>query len=144
MAIRDHRLRVVPQEDAEEEPLAHEEKHKALGMTWLNELAAGAFVEGDKAALLALVKESARSLGGEAGPDAHARMLARETAIAAAAVDILTASLGERLRAKDLRGALVVDRLLTSATKRFAALFTAHSARPTVLAIGHSVTVGEA
>jgi len=56
---------------------------------------------------------------------------------------LLTASIGARIWAGDERGALLADRLATSAARRLAILVTEHRAtfvaekRMTVVAIGH-------
>jgi hypothetical protein len=89
-----------------------------LGLTWLDKQAATALVDGDAtelAELVELARGCAEALAGEDANGARRRLLAREIAMAKATLDLLTASIGDRVRAGDERGALLADRLATSA-----------------------------
>lgn len=70
------------------------------------------------AELVELVRGCAEALAGEDANGARRRLLSREIAIAKTTLDLLTASIGDRVRAGDERGALLADRLATSAAKR--------------------------
>lgn len=64
-----------------------------LGLTWLDELLAAAFVDGYTAHLLEMIKDAAKALVLE-GAAARERLLARHTAVAAVTVDLLVAAAG--------------------------------------------------
>jgi hypothetical protein len=114
-----------------------------LGLTWLNELHAAAFVDGDTAHLLEVVKDAATALALE-GPAARERLLARQIALAAATVDILVAAAGARAQAGDAAGALLADRLATGATRRLALLLGAAERRAAAIAIQNAIVNVEA
>lgn len=109
-------------------------------LSWLDRLAATACADGEATALVELVRASAESLSGDDPSAARSRLLAREIAIAKATLDLLVASMGERLGRGDERGAILLDRLATGAAKRLALLVGAH-ARATVVAVAHADVV---
>jgi hypothetical protein len=140
-----HDLRLV-RDEADAAPVSHAREAR-LGLTWLDKLAASAFVEGSPAELadlLELVRGCADSLASEDATDARQRLLAREIAIAKTTLDAMTTAIGHRVRANDASGALLADRLATSAARRLALLVEAHRAdtlvekRCAVVAIGHA------
>lgn len=108
-----------------------------LELSWLDRLAATACADGEATALVELVRASAESLSGDDPSAARSRLLAREIAIAKATLDLLVASMGERLGRGDERGAILLDRLATGAAKRLALLAGAHG-RATVVAVAHA------
>lgn len=121
-----------------------------LGLTWLDKLAATAFVdcaETGPGPLIKVICESAQSLIGDDRDAARIRLLAREIAMVKASLDLITASIGERLRANDERGALLADRLARSATRRLTMLCAEHRAagaverRSTIVAVAHADAV---
>jgi len=116
-----------------------------LGLTWLDELHAAAFVasDDDTTHLLELIKDAATALALEGAP-ARERLLARHTALAAATVDILVAAAGARAQAGDAAGALLADRLATGATRRLALLLAAAEKRGTAVAIQNAIVHVEA
>jgi hypothetical protein len=93
---------------------------------------------GEMAHLLELIKDTATALALEGAP-ARERLLARHTALAAATVDILVATAGARAQAGDAAGALLADRLATSATRRLALLLAAAEKRGTAVAIQNAI-----
>lgn len=144
-----HDLRVVTQDELQAPPVAHAElQARTVGLSWLDSMSACAFADGETAQLLDLIRDSAQAL---ATDDSAARRLwAREVALAKAAVDLLVVSLGERIRADDGRGALLLDRgtllldrLATNATRRLVLLMGANPAarRPAMVAVGHADVV---
>lgn len=129
---------------------AHAEPPRRLGLSWLDKQAITALIEGDPSDLSELVELARGCAEALAGDDANAarrRLLAREIAIAKATLDVLTASIGDRVRAGDERGALLADRLATSAARRLAILAAEHRATcaaekwQAVVAIGHADVV---
>jgi hypothetical protein len=123
---------------------------RELALSWVDRMAATALVDGSSselAALLELARGCAEALAGEDANGARRRLLAREIAIAKTTLDLLTASIGDRVRAGDERGALLADRLATSAARRLAILAAEHRAtcaaekRQAVVAIGHADVV---
>jgi hypothetical protein len=116
-----------------------------LGLTWLDELHAAAFVasDGDTAHLLEVIKDAATALALE-GAAARERLLARHTALAAATVDLLVAAAGARAQAGDAAGALLADRLATGATRRLALLLGAAEKRVVAVAIQAAIVSVEA
>ena len=126
------------------------EPPQRLGLSWLDKQATTALVEGDAtelAELVELARGCAEALAGEDANGARRRLLSREIAIAKATLDVLTSSIGDRVRAGDERGALLADRLATSAARRLAILAAEHRAtcaaekRQAVVAIGHADVV---
>jgi hypothetical protein len=118
-----------------------------LALTWLDRLAATALVEGSPSELvdfLELVRGCAESLAGEDAVGARQRLLSREIAIAKATLDATTAAIGQRARANDASGALLADKLATSAAKRLAMLLDAHRAETTAKRRGAVVAIGHA
>jgi len=118
-----------------------------LGLSLLDKQATTALVEGDAtdlAELVELARGCAEALAGEDPNGAQRRLLAREIAIAKVTLDLRTSSIGDRIRAGDERGALLADRLATSAARRLAILAAEHRAtcvaekRQAVVAIGHA------
>lgn len=127
--------------DSEHEPPApHEHADPAgraratarLGMTSIERFSATAMIsEGDEqqlAEIRELVRATADALASEDREGARLRLLARELALQKNALDLLTAQVGIRLQAGDEHGALVADRLATSAAKRLALLAAEHRA----------------
>jgi hypothetical protein len=140
-AVPEHTLcAIVPERDV---PTPSRARQPRLGLTWLNELHAAAFVDGDTARLLEVIKAAATALALE-GAAARDRLLARHTALAAATVDILVAAAGARAQAGDAAGALLADRLATSATRRLALLLAAAEKRGTAVAIQNAIVHVEA
>jgi hypothetical protein len=140
--------RLVPQETEPATP--SRAPGQRLGLSWLDRQATTALVEGDAtdlAELVELARGCAEALAGEDANGARRRLLAREIAMAKATLDLLTASIGDRVRAGDGRGALLADRLATSATRRLAILAAEHRAtcasekRQAIVAIGHADVV---
>lgn len=139
-------LRIV----APSEELAAPSRARRLGLSWLDKQATTALVEGDAtelAELVELARGCAEALAGDDANAARQRLLSREIAIAKATLDVLTSSIGDRVRAGDERGALLADRLATSAARRLALLAAEHRAtcaaerRQAVVAIGHADVV---
>jgi hypothetical protein len=126
-------------------PTASRARQPRIGLTWLDELHAAAFVDadGDTAHLLELIKDVATALALE-GAAARERMLARHIALAAATVDVLVAAAGARAQAGDAAGALLADRLATSATRRLALLIAAAEKRIATVAIQNAIVNVEA
>ena len=117
-----------------------------LGLTWLDELHAAAFVDAhgdDTAHLLELIKAAATALAHD-GAAARDRLLARHTALAAATVDLLVAAAGARAQAGDAAGALLADRLATGATRRLALLLGVAEKRVAAVAIQNTIVNVEA
>jgi hypothetical protein len=144
-AVPDHPLcGNSPELDA---PTPSRARQPRLGLTWLDELHAAAFVSadgGDTAHLLEVIKDAATALALE-GAAARERLLARHTALAAATVDLLVAAAGARAQAGDAAGALLADRLATSATRRLALLLGAAEKTGIAVAIQNAiVNVGAA
>jgi hypothetical protein len=125
----------APEQDAPAPSCARQSR---LGLTWLDELHAAAFVDGDTAHLLEVIKDAATALALEGAP-ARERLLARHTALAAATVDILVAAAGARAQAGDAAGALLADRLATSATRRLVLLLGAAEKRVAAVAIQNAI-----
>lgn len=120
-------------------------REPSLGLSWVDSMAATALVEGtavELAEFLELVRNCAQSLVSDDAIGARRRLLARELAIAKFTLDATTASIGRRMRANDATGAMLADRLATSAARRLALLAaalraeTAPERRPSVVAIG--------
>jgi hypothetical protein len=110
-------------------------------------MAATALVEGSSSELagfLELVRSCAESLVGEDAMGARQRLIARELAVAKFTLDAMTASIGDRMRANDTTGALLADKLATSAARRLAILAEAlrpekaSGRRGAIIAIGHA------
>ncbi|HET9627200.1 MAG TPA: hypothetical protein VFP84_37830 [Kofleriaceae bacterium] len=144
----DSAQRLTPSKD--ESRLLARAPDRRLGLSWLDKQAAVALAEGDPVALAELVELArgcAEALAGEDANEARRRLLSRELAIAKATLDLLTSSIGDRVRAGDARGALLADRLATSAARRLAILAAEHRAtctperRLAVVAIGHADVV---
>ena len=142
-----HDLRLVREGPA---PAPSRAPGQRLGLSWLDKQATTALVEGDAtdlAELVELVCGCAEALAGDDANAARRRLLAREIAIAKATLDVLTSSIGDRVRAGDERGALLADRLATSAARRLAILAAEHRATcaaekwQAVVAIGHADVV---
>lgn len=124
-------------------PTPSRARQPRLGLTWLNKLHAAAFVDGDTAHLLEVIKDAATALALE-GPAARERLLARQIALAAAAVDLLVAAAGARVQAGDAAGALLADRLATGATRRLALLLGAAEKKVATVAIQNAIVNVEA
>jgi len=126
-------------------PTPSRARQPRLGLSWLDELHAAAFVasDGDTAHLLEVIKDAATALAHD-GAAARERLLARHTALAAATVDILVAAAGARAQAGDAAGALLADRLATGATRRLALLLGAAERRGTAVAIRNAIVNVEA
>jgi hypothetical protein len=142
-AVPGHSLCVsTPEQDA---PTPSRARQPRLGLSWLGELHAAAFVasDDDTAQLLEVIKDAATALALEGAP-ARERLLARHTALAAATVDILVAAAGARAQAGDAAGALLADRLATSATRRLVLLLAAAERRGTAVAIQNAIVHVEA
>jgi hypothetical protein len=140
-AVPEHSLYAnSPERDV---PTPSRARQPRLGLTWLNELHAAAFVDGDTAHLLEVIKDAATALALE-GPAARERLLARQIALAAAAVDLLVAAAGARVQAGDAAGALLADRLATGATRRLALLLGAGEKRVAAVAIQNAIVNVEA
>ena len=146
--VPDRPLRLVSQETEPATP--SRAPGQRLGLSWLDKQATTALVEGDAtelAELVELARGCAEALAGEDANGARRRLLAREIATAKIALDLLTSSIGDRVRAGDERGALLADRLATSAARRLAILAAEHRAtcatekRQAVVAIGHADVV---
>jgi hypothetical protein len=144
----EHALRLVANESTDD--AASRARKPRLGLSWLDRQAITALVEGDATELSELVELArgcAEALAGEDANEARRRLLAREIAITKSTLDLLTASIGDRVRAGDERGALLADRLATSAARRLAILTAEHRAtcvaekRQAVIAIGHADVV---
>jgi len=144
-----HDLRLVAN-NANGTRSARAEPQRYLGLSWLDKQATTGLVDGDVtdlAELVELARGCAESLVGDDANGARRRLLAREIAIAKATHDLLTSSIGDRVRAGDERGALLADRLATSATRRLVILAAEHRAtcatekRQAVVAIGHADVV---
>lgn len=120
-------------------------RQRRLGLSWLGELHAAAFVasDDDTAHLLEVIKDAATALALE-GAAARERLLARHTALAAATVDLLVAAAGARAQAGDAAGALLADRLATGATRRLALLLGAAEKRGAAVAIQNAIVNVEA
>jgi hypothetical protein len=142
-----HDLRLVH----DESPPMPAPRPRELALSWVDRrMAATALVDGSSselAAFLELARGCAEALAGEDANGARRRLLAREIAIAKTTLDLLTASIGDRVRASDERGALLADRLATSAARRLAILVAVHRAtctvekRQAIVAIGHADVV---
>lgn len=140
-AVPEHSLCAnSPELDA---PTPSRARQPRLGLTWLDELHAAAFVDGDTAHLLEVIKDAATALALE-GAAARERLLARHTALAAATVDLLVAAAGARAQAGDAAGALLADRLATGATRRLALLLGAAEKRVAAVAIQNAIVNVEA
>lgn len=144
----DRPLRLVPSDT--EPAMPSRAPGQRLGLSWLDKRATTALVDGDAtelAELVELTRGCAEALSGEDANGARRRLLSREIAIAKATLDVLTSSIGDRVRAGDERGALLADRLATSAARRLAILAAEHRAtcaaekRQAVVAIGHADVV---
>jgi hypothetical protein len=144
----DRPLRLVPQET--EPAIPSRAPGQRLGLSWLDRQATTALVESDAtelAELVELARGCAEALAGEDANGARRRLLSREIAIAKTTLDLLTSSIGDRVRVGDERGALLADRLATSAARRLAILAAEHRAtcvgekRQAVVAIGHADVV---
>jgi hypothetical protein len=66
-------------------------------------------------------------------------MLARHLALAASTANLLVALIGERARDGDTAGALLADRLASSATRRLATLLGAAERRASAVAIQNAI-----
>jgi hypothetical protein len=125
------------------------EPPRRLGLSWLDKQATTALVDDatELAELVELARGCAEALAGEDANGARRRLLSREIAIAKTTLGILTTAIGNRVRAGDERGALLADRLATSAARRLAILAAEHRAacaaerRQAVVAIGHADVV---
>lgn len=144
----DRPLHLVPPET--EPALLSRAPGQRLGLSWLDRQAITSLVEGDVsdlAELVELARGCAEALAGEDANGARRRLLSREIAIAKTTLDLLTSSIGDRVRTGDERGALLADRLATSAARRLAILAAEHRAtcvaekRQAVVAIGHADVV---
>lgn len=124
-------------------PAPSRARQPRLGLTWLDELHAAAFMDGDTADLLEVIKDAATALAHD-GAAARDRLLARHTALAAATVDLLVAAAGARAKAGDAAGALLADRLATGATRRLALLLSAAEKRGAAVAIQNAIVNVEA
>ena len=138
-------LRLVRDESSTEP--ASRPRELRLGLSWLDRMAAASLVEGTTSELrefIELVRSCAESLAGEDGPGARRRLLSREIAIAKVSLDATTAAIGDRMRSNDAAGAMLADKLATSAAKRLAILLEAHRTdtaterRTAIVAIGHA------
>jgi len=138
-------LHLVPLEP-EPEPAARAKEPPRIGLTILDQLAATAFVQDDVAELLETIKDSATALAGDDRQAAGVRMIARELALSKANLDILVAMVGQRIQLGDYAGAAQLDKLATSAMKRWAIaaaehrLSCVHERRP-IVAIGSATGV---
>ena len=141
----EHSLRLVSNEGVAT-PSSRVPKPK-LGLPWLDRLAATALVQGSPSELaefIEVVRGCAESLAGDDAHAARQRLLSREIAIAKTTLDATTAAIGDRVRANDAGGAMLADKLATSAAKRLAILLHVHRAetvaekRGAVIAIGHA------
>jgi hypothetical protein len=140
-AVPEHSLYAnAPERDV---PTPSRARQPRLGLTWLDELHAAAFVDGDTARLLEVIKDAATALVLD-GAAARDRLLARHTALAAATVDLLVAAAGARAQAGDAAGALLADRLATGATRRLALLLGAAEKRVAAVAIQNAIVNVEA
>lgn len=142
-AVPEHSLYAnSPERDA---PTPSRARQPRLGLTWLDELHAVAFVasDGDTAHLLEVIKAAATALAHD-GAAARERLLARHTALAAATVDLLVAAAGARAQAGDAAGAILADRLATGATRRLALLLGAAEKRVAAVAIQNAIVNVEA
>lgn len=136
-------LRLVLDEPATEP--GSRAKATRLGLSWVEKTAAASFV-GDSpdelAGFLELVRSCAESLAGDDASGARRRLVAREIAVAKSALDVLTAAVGERLKANDTKGASLADKLATSAAKRLAVLVELHRADTAVVERAAVVAIG--
>ena len=117
-----------------------------VGLSPLDRLAASAFANGDRAsvdALLALVRDGVEVLVGPDADGARFRLLAREIQAAKVALDLLTASVGDRVKSGDLQGARALDKLAIGAARRLVVLLEQHrhesaarAGRSPVVAVG--------
>ncbi len=140
-----HDLRVV-RDKPDVTPVARA-REPALGLSWIDRMAATALLDApgsELAAFLELVRGCADSLASEDATGSRRRLLARQVAISKAILDTTTAMIGQRVRLNDERGAVLADRLATSAAKRLAILVESHRAetamemRAAFVAIGHA------
>ena len=110
-------------------------------------MAATTFTSGETKHLCHWAVESARSLVAPGCAQARLRLLSRSVAIAAAQVRTLEAMLGEALARRDGRGADIIDKTLTRATKRLTMLTSEHRAecaaqdRTVTVGVGHAECV---
>ena len=130
-----------------DEPAPARASPARIALNWLERLSATAMLGDAEQRDLNDVRELARAcaeaLAGDDRDAARTRLLAREVALQKVQLDMLTTQIGIRVQAGDDRGALVADRLATSAAKRLALLVAEHRAscaleRRTIVAIQHA------
>jgi len=118
-----------------------------LGLSWLDQLATTALIDGRQLDLIALVRGSATSLAGPGGEEARLQLLSRAIAKCQTNWDLLNAGCGQQLRAGKLREAELLDRMALNATKRLTMLLAEHRAattkagRTAVIAVAHADAV---
>lgn len=111
---------------------------RQLGLSWLHELHALAFADGDANELLDLIKTMATALAAD-GDAVRDRLLARHTALAAASIDLLVAAAGAHAKAGDETRAILADRLATAATRRLVMLLRAAERHTVAIAIQNAI-----
>jgi hypothetical protein len=120
---------------------------RQLGLDVLDRMAAVTFASGAVQELVDWATNSARSLVGPDRNEARMRLLARAIAATRAQMLCLEQLLGQRVNVRDVRGAELVDKILTSTTRRLAALLAEHRAacsagqRAVVVGVGHAERV---
>lgn len=141
---RRHELRLL-RDESDVMPVARA-REPSLALSWMDRMAASALLDATDSELtgfLELVRGCADSLAREDSTSSRRRLLAREIAIAKATLDATTAMIGQRARLDDVRGAVLADKLATSAARRLAILLESHRAE-TAIARGATVAIGHA
>jgi hypothetical protein len=120
----------------------NEERTPKLALTWLDIRALIGLVGDDPKPLVDWVTASASSMIGDDKVNARERLLARAVAGERAKMLLYQALLDEKLAAGEERAALLVDKVLTSATRRLTQLLAemrhCSTARSQVVAVGHA------
>lgn len=116
-----------------------------LGLSWLDQLAVGAFTTGDTRELIEHARGLAESLAGPDRDGSRLRLLSRAVAEARVHEQVLIALLADRLAKRD-PGVDLVERVLRGVTKRLALLSEQHrvecsGGRRTVVMVGHADNV---